>query len=398
MASLVNLPAVNAQMINIRRDVKDAFYRYKMPKIVSKIEGRGNGIKTVIHNATDVARALNRLPSYLTKYFAFELGTLCIINERDSRYIVNGAHDAEKLQDVLDGFIKKFVLCSACDNPETELCVQQLGDSPAKIIVRACKACGHRGPVDMQHKLVTFMEKHPPPSFSRQRKAAVAHERATAKVDSAIVQGITQTDGFAASADAAQLLTDAKKASKEKRKLAALYGRLEAFKKFLLEDGNSKDNESIMDWIRESRIAAHEAIIVVVQVLLAQGELFSVAFKQRLPLLQELLRGELAQRYFLGSLERLVTKVKPGLQRQLPGILNLIYQASSNDGEEDEGDLIPDEVFLLWYSTPTTKFVKKEIGEQLRDAAKPFIKALEADEDAESEEELSEEEEDGEEN
>lgn len=37
------------------------------------------------------------------------------------RYIVNGAHEGSKLQDMLDGFIRKFVLCPECDNPETEL-------------------------------------------------------------------------------------------------------------------------------------------------------------------------------------------------------------------------------------------------------------------------------------
>lgn len=37
------------------------------------------------------------------------------------RFIVNGSHEAPKLQDMLDGFIKKFVLCPECDNPETEL-------------------------------------------------------------------------------------------------------------------------------------------------------------------------------------------------------------------------------------------------------------------------------------
>ena len=40
---------------------------------------------------------------------------------KQGRYIVNGAHESAKLQDMLDGFIKKFVLCSECDNPETDL-------------------------------------------------------------------------------------------------------------------------------------------------------------------------------------------------------------------------------------------------------------------------------------
>lgn len=56
-----------------------------------------------------------------TKFFGFELGTQVKIVQKNDKYIVNGAHDAEKLQDVLDLFIEKFVLCSDCKNPETDL-------------------------------------------------------------------------------------------------------------------------------------------------------------------------------------------------------------------------------------------------------------------------------------
>ena len=40
---------------------------------------------------------------------------------KNARYIVNGAHESGKLQDMLDGFIRRFVLCPECENPETEL-------------------------------------------------------------------------------------------------------------------------------------------------------------------------------------------------------------------------------------------------------------------------------------
>jgi translation initiation factor 5 len=350
-------------LINIRRDVKDAFYRYKMPRLVSKIEGRGNGIKTVLDNATEAGRALNRLPSYITKFFAFELGTLCIINDKDARYIVNGAHDAEKLQDILDSFIKKFVLCPACENPETDLLVNAKDGT----VLRACKACGHRGGVDMAHRLVAFIEKNPPPT--RRRVTNVAQ---VVKVDSTIVDGITQVDSFAASADAVQRRTEAKKAEKARRKLLSYHAKLDAFAEFLEQD-LTVDNESVMDYIKEANLVCEDAIIVVVQVLL-NGDSFSTLFKSRLPLLVELVRGDREQRFFLGSLERLVAKVNPKLLRQLPAILQIIYNA----------DLVEESLILLWHQRVTNKFVRREVGEQIREAARPFVDWLMAEEEEES--------------
>ena len=109
---------------------------YKMPRLQSKIEGRGNGIKTVIPNMSDVAKALSRPSTYPTKFFGCELGAQVKCDEVNDRYIVNGAHEAAKLQSLLDGFISKFVLCGSCSNPETDLIVTS-GRDPE--VIRDCK-------------------------------------------------------------------------------------------------------------------------------------------------------------------------------------------------------------------------------------------------------------------
>jgi len=143
-------------LVNIPRDITDAFYRYKMPALVAKVEGRGNGIKTVIVNMADIAKALDRPASYTTKFFGFELGAVTIIDHEKDRYVVNGKHDQSTLAKALDNFIERFVLCKKCGrNPETKMLLR------ADTIILHCIACGNRSPVDMRHKLASYILKNP---------------------------------------------------------------------------------------------------------------------------------------------------------------------------------------------------------------------------------------------
>ena len=54
--------------------VDDPEYRYKMPSIIGKVEGRGNGIKTALPNIPLLAQSLHRDPAEVTKFFGTELG------------------------------------------------------------------------------------------------------------------------------------------------------------------------------------------------------------------------------------------------------------------------------------------------------------------------------------
>lgn len=135
----------------------DAFYRYKMPRMITKIEGRGNGIKTNVVNMVDIAKALARPASYTTKYFGCELGAQSKFDEKTGISLVNGAHDTAKLAGLLEVFIKKYVQCYGCGNPETEILI-----SKTQMISLKCAACGFVSDVDMRDKLTTFILKNPP--------------------------------------------------------------------------------------------------------------------------------------------------------------------------------------------------------------------------------------------
>ena len=122
-----------------------------MERLQSKIEGKGNGIKTVVANLPSVAQSLARPPAYVIKYFGFELGAQTNTNPADDRWIINGAHEASKLQDHLDGFISKFVLCKNCKNPETDIKIKD-GN-----ILLDCKACGQISKADPRLKLSGYI-------------------------------------------------------------------------------------------------------------------------------------------------------------------------------------------------------------------------------------------------
>ncbi|PON58502.1 Translation initiation factor 2, beta subunit [Trema orientale] len=135
----------------------DAFYRYKMPKMITKIEGRGNGIKTNVVNMVDIAKALARPAAYTTKYFGCELGAQSKFDEKTGTSLVNGAHETAKLAGLLENFIKKYVQCYGCGNPETEIVITK-----TQMLQLKCAACGFVSDVDMRDKLTSFILKNPP--------------------------------------------------------------------------------------------------------------------------------------------------------------------------------------------------------------------------------------------
>ncbi|CAF9924608.1 MAG: hypothetical protein ALECFALPRED_002803 [Alectoria fallacina] len=423
--------------LNIRRDVADPFYRYKMERLQSKIEGKGNGIKTVIVNLSGVAQSLARPPSYVIKYFGFELGAQTNTNPADDRWIINGAHEASKLQDYLDGFINKFVLCKMCKNPETEVKIKD------GHITLDCKACGRRSDVDLRLKLSSFILKNQPKK-GKKDKAEKKARRAMAKENGDVDQngnGHASPDGSNsdnADAEDGDLTLEAGSDDELTRRInaeakdlngsdakddqwtvdvseAAVKARAQElpddFKQTLTLDGDDEEGEGegggnsaydqLGSWVistaqsKTGGVKELEDVDIYIKAkelgietkhktltVLAQT-IFDDSIVEQIPtrasMLKKMITSERHEKAFLGGTERFVGNEHPKLVPQVPKILLAFYQQ----------DLISEGVLKIWGSKASKKYVDLATSKKVRKSAEPFLEWLNT---AESDEEESEEE------
>jgi len=140
-------------MINIGGDPNDANYRYKMPPLQVKIEGRGNGIKTVLVNIVDVCKHLHTQPEWCTRFFGIEMGAVSRYDEKRDVGIVHGQHEAKTLQQKLKSFVTGFILCPKCKLPE----LQQKVHKEKLLLLARCASCGWKGEIRSTHKVKQFI-------------------------------------------------------------------------------------------------------------------------------------------------------------------------------------------------------------------------------------------------
>ncbi|GAA5833474.1 hypothetical protein JCM11251_003505 [Rhodosporidiobolus azoricus] len=403
---------MSAPIVNVRRDVKDKFYRYKMPLLLTKIEGKGNGIKTVFPNMADVARALNRPASYPTKFFGCELGAQATFNDDTERYIVNGAHDEGRMRELVDNFIAKFVLCQSCKNPETELFVTK-----NDFIKADCKACGHQGDIDMRHKLTTFILKNPPKKASKKSKKAVAGADSIAGQpaqspdaeeidDDALTKEINAGAAALLSEEQAAKLIAEREADDDwgddtspeavAKRMAALgvaadlvgggddddeqdkYGAFAAeIKAELEEEGKEVTNGEIFKRSQEVG-KAYKVLASLVPALFTAEVLKELP--GRLPLLAKMTTNDKEAKALLGGFERLFGSDELIDQREqlVPKALLQLFEA----------DVLEEEFLLDWGAHVSSKYVAKDVSKKVRKAAEPFLSWLK---EAESEEESDDE-------
>ncbi|KAI1913583.1 eukaryotic translation initiation factor 5 [Ophidiomyces ophidiicola] len=421
--------------VNIRRDVSDPFYRYKMERLQAKIEGKGNGIKTVVVNLNSVAQALGRPPAYLIKYFGFELGAQANPKPTDDRWIINGAHDASKLQDYLDGFISKFVLCKKCKNPETNVVIKE------PRILLDCKACGERSEVDARLKLSGFVLKNQPKKGKKDKSTKkTRRERNKEKVENGEngeTNGNSPGDSPSEGDENGDVAMEAHSDDEFTRRINAEAKEIEHddeinddewavdvseeavkarakelpddLKRSLVfddeeegegENGTTSAYDNLGSWIvaeaeqnkdgasglgdveiymkaKELGIETkHKTLTVLAQTIFDEKIVKQIS--SRAGMLKKMITSERHMKALLGGTERFVGKEHPELIPQVPAILLAYYQE----------DLVSEEVLKAWGSKASKKYVDLPTSKKVRKAAEKFLEWLET---AESEDESDEE-------
>jgi len=390
--------------VNVNRSVSDQFYRYKMPKLIAKVEGKGNGIKTVIVNMVEIAKSLNRPPMFPTKYFGCEIGAQTQFDQKNERYIVNGSHDAPKLQDMLDGFIKKFVLCPECNNPETNLLVSQ----KRQLVNQQCIACGYQGPVDQTHKLIPYIIKNPPDTpptigssvvTTKDKSKSKKEKKKNGDGDKSPTGSNDGDDGFDTNGftngsqyddddwavdtsedavarrmeiltEGAKVLTltdDLEKTQQERLEL------LFQFVKRMKDAGKIEGGDKDVVTEAERLEIKDKGPLVLSEVLFNDNILAQI--KQYRILFLRFTHGNMkAQKYLLGGVEQVVKAYKDSLMPKVGHIMKLLYDT----------DIIDEEVILDWSKKVSKKYVPKEVAMEIHEKVAPFIKWLKEAEEEES--------------
>ncbi|XP_018782811.1 PREDICTED: eukaryotic translation initiation factor 5 [Bactrocera latifrons] len=411
--------------VNVNRNVTDIFYRYKMPRLQAKVEGKGNGIKTVIVNMAEVARAIGRPATYPTKYFGCELGAQTQFDYKNERFIVNGSHDASKLQDLLDGFIRKFVLCPECDNPETDLTVSAKNQT----ISQACKACGFHGLLKVNHKVNTFILKNPPTvnpaaqgssltEGKRSKRGQKKNGENGVDGDKGASNSGGESDGGSGN-QASQTEAEISAAIPEKNgddddddanwsvdvSKEAIRARLQDLtdgaKGMTISDDYDKTEKERIDifyeLVKKKRNAGELDSVAVHKELMIEAERLDIVHKATLVLAELLFSDNItqevrknrnlllrfthnnpkAQRYLIGGLEQIIALHAAKLMPKVAGIFKLFY----------DSDILEEKSILEWSQKVSKKYVSKDLATEIHEKVKPFIQWLKEAEEEESSEE-----------
>jgi len=137
----------------------DQHFRYKMPALVLKHEGKGKMKKTLLVNIKDVCESIGRPADYLMTYLGQKLSATAKVEKEIGLSYVTGHHDAAQVQEVVLNFVRDAVMCRTCHKPETTCHTE--GSKKRKELFLKCKCCRARSELDSGDRFVKYMISHP---------------------------------------------------------------------------------------------------------------------------------------------------------------------------------------------------------------------------------------------
>ena len=108
--------------------------RFEMPKVAGQVSGKN----TLITNIDEIAKNLRRPIDHIAKFLIRELATPGRIE--GERLILQSKLHSSKVNEKLEEYTLRFVICPECKKPDTEI-ISEKG-----IKYKHCLACGAKSP------------------------------------------------------------------------------------------------------------------------------------------------------------------------------------------------------------------------------------------------------------
>ncbi len=106
---------------------------------VLKVKGHHEGVRTIVTNFSQIVSCLRRSPEHLLKFLTKELASSAELT--GDRLVLSRKLPSKEINDKIEKYVARFVLCPKCKKPDTELVCDE-GTSFLR-----CLACGSRNAI-----------------------------------------------------------------------------------------------------------------------------------------------------------------------------------------------------------------------------------------------------------
>lgn len=323
----------------------DPNYRYKMPVMELRSQGRGNGAQFVIENLKDVALALHRSPEEITKFLQLGFGNFGRYNPSEGSVTFTGSATIAEASRVLKDYVFTHVLCQACSNPETSYILKEKGLS------MVCAACGQARPLAADRFTKYVIKVMEQKTRTEQGKSGALDRPDASRVKSPVI----------------------------------LYPRIRKIMKYdITPAAKAGEMQEIVDEAVKNRILREDEIVFFYMAALFDTDKPNISYvKECIAVLRELLTKDDGLS-LLHSLDCITRKYEEEMLNSKTNLLSAILL------ELYGSELIDKNAVNAWITDVTIPVVPVEYHEHVVEIAAPFLEWLEK-QDEDDEEEYEEE-------